>query len=330
MMFGIHRAASVLVGLILAATICVNGFDQDPAKRDANYLKLETTLVQVPVITSDPGGRYIIDLKKKDFTVFEDGIKQEIEFFGSVDEPFSVALLLDSSGSTISQLEYIKAGAQAFIDQLRSNDRVMVFAFDDSVHLHCEMTNDRDHLRRAIAEIKPGEYTQVYEAVYTAVWERLRDIEGRKAVILFTDGIDNASSEVSAEDTLDAVVESEDVIVYPIRYGTRADVEAKLEQRLTADKLEESRRKLDREYRRADEYLQELADLSGGTVQRADQLGDIKEAFSRVAQELRQQYLLGYYPSNAAKSDAERKIAVRVARNGVRVRTRPGYRTSRK
>jgi VWFA-related protein len=180
-------------------------------------------------------------------------------------------------------------------------------------------------LKQAVAAIQPGEFTQVFEAVYTAVWERFEKVEGRKAIILFSDGIDNASSEIAMEDTLDAVIETEDVIIYPIRYSTRADVEAKMEKRTPADKLEESRRDLDREYRKADEYLQQLADLSGGTVQRADQLGDLKAAFARIADELRHQYILGYYPANTRKSDAERKIAVKVSRQGVRIRTRPGY-----
>ena len=277
------------------------------------------------VVASSPGGRYVTDLKKSDFAVFEDGVKQEIEFFGSAEEPFNVALLLDSSGSTVSQLNYIKESALAFIESLRSHDRVMVMSFDDSVHVHCDFTSDRDRLRRAVEAIQPGEYTQVFEAVYTAIWERFEKIEGRKAVILFSDGIDNASSEIALEDTLDAVVETEDVIVYPIRYSTRADVEARMEKRTPGEKLPESRRQLDREYRRADEYLQELADLSGGTVQRADQLGDLRAAFARIADELRHQYVLGYYPANTRKSDAERKIAVRVSRDGVKIRTRPGY-----
>ena len=214
---------SLLAGVLCVFSTAMVGSQQNPATRDDPPLKLETTLVQVPVIVSGSGGRYISDLKKGDFTIFEDGVRQEIEFFGSVEEPFNVALLLDSSGSTLTQLEYIKTSALAFIDNLRDHDRVMVISFDDSVHVHCDLTSDRARLRRAVEAIKPGEYTQVYEAVYTAVWERLQDVEGRKAVILFTDGIDNASSEISPDDTLDAVVESEDVLIYPIRYNTRAE-----------------------------------------------------------------------------------------------------------
>jgi VWFA-related protein len=263
-------------------------------------------------------------------------VKQSIELCGSVEEPFSVALLLDSSGSTEAALEQIKSAAMAFLSNLRPQDRVMVISFNDSVEVLSELTNDTRRLEAAVRSIKSGEFTQVYEAVYTAVWDRLRDIPGRKAVIVFSDGIDTASSEISLEDTLDAVIETEDIIVYPIRYATREDTERKMETRLRASlssdsqalsaKLDESRRALDRAYRGADEYLQQLADMSGGIVERADKLGDLKAALGRIAEELRHQYLLGYYPTNKQKDDKSRRIAVRVSRQGLTVRARPAYR----
>jgi len=189
---------------------------------------------------------------------------------------------------------------------------------------------DRGVLKRAIGNIQPGEYTQVYEAIYTAVWERLRKINGRRAVIVFTDGIDTASSEIDDDDTLNAIAETEGVLVYPIRYSTRADVERRLLRRkeYQGQSGEERIKALDRAYREADEYLQDLVDLSGGVLERADTLKDLNAAFARIAAELRQQYLLGYYPTNTKENDSERKIKVQVARDGVRVRARPGYRVS--
>jgi Ca-activated chloride channel family protein len=298
--------------------------------RQDEPIKLKATLVQVPVIASDSGGRYVIDLKKSDFKLLEDGVAQQIEFFGSVDQPFTVALLLDSSGSTMDQLNQIKAAALAFLDNLRPQDRVMIMSFDDSVHIQCDFTSDRGALRRAVESIQPGEFTQVYEAIYTAVWERLRNLKGRRAVIVFTDGIDTASSEIDDEDTLDAVAETEAVLVYPIRYSTRADVERRLRKKndYQGQSGEERMKVLDRTYRAADEYLEQLAELSGGMLERADTLTDLNGAFARIAAELRQQYLLGYYPTNTKENDSERKIAVQVTRKGVKVRARPGYRVS--
>lgn len=312
-----------------------------PADADDDPIKLETTLVQVPVIVSDRGGRYVTDLNGTDFAIFEDGVRQKLEFFGSVDEPFTVALCLDSSGSTKEQLDQIKAAALAFVNNLRGRDRVMVISFNDSVEIECDFTSDHEVLRRAINHVRAGEYTQVYEAIYTAVWEKFENVSGRKSVIVFTDGIDTASSEINQDDTLNAIVESEDIIVYPIRYATRADVERKLDRRGALlenvsgsgdperEKLERSRLELDRVYRKADDYLQELARLSGGVLERADRLVDLEAAFGRIAEELRHQYLLGYYPSNKNRADNERRIDVRVNRADLRVRARPGYRAAR-
>jgi Ca-activated chloride channel homolog len=333
----------IVTGVVAVLLVLPTGAQQDrgqkPVPQDEEPIKLHTTLVQVPVVVSERGGRYVSDLTQDDFTIFEDGVKQNIDLFGSVEEPFSVALLLDSSGSTGSALDQIKSAATAFLGNLRPHDRVMVISFNDSVEMLSELTNDAAKLAAAVRSIKSGEFTQVYEAVYTAVWERLHDLPGRKAVIVFTDGIDTASSEISEEDTLDAVIESEDIIVYPIRYATREDVERKMDSRARASlnsngtraaatNLEQSKRELDRAYRGADEYLQKLADMSGGIVERADRLGDLKSALGRIAEELRHQYLLGYYPSNKQKDERARRIAVRVSRPGVTVRARPAYRVA--
>ncbi|MFP5260306.1 MAG: VWA domain-containing protein [Blastocatellia bacterium] len=301
-------------------------------------IKLGTTLVQVPVVVSDFGGRYITDLGERDFAVYEDGIKQQISYFGSIEEPFTVALLLDSSGSTQSQLNVIKQAAQAFIDNLRPQDQGLIIVFNDSVEVVCELTGNKSLMSKAIEKIRPGEFTQVYEAVYTAVWERLKDIDGRKAIVLFTDGIDTASSEINDEDTFDAVVESEDVIIYPVRFSTRGDVEAKLRNRSVSNlsgvggngggNLTNHILELDRAYRRADEYLYELANLSGGVVERADKITDLKSAFGRIAEELRHQYVVGYYPANREKTNLMHKIDVKVNRPDVKVRFRPGYKNS--
>jgi hypothetical protein len=143
---------------------------QKPIPQDDEPIKLNTTLVQVPVVVSERGGRYVSDMTRGEFAVFEDGVKQDIELFGSIEEPFNVALLLDSSGSTQATLEQIKTAAMAFLSNLRPHDRVMLISFNDSVKCFLNsQTTRQDSGRRC--SIKSGEFTQVYEAVYTAVWE---------------------------------------------------------------------------------------------------------------------------------------------------------------
>jgi Ca-activated chloride channel homolog len=298
-------------------------------------IRLETTLIQVPVIVKSSGGRYVTDLSINDFTIYENGVKQEIALINTVEEPFKVILLIDSSGSTSQQLEYIKAGAKEFVKKIRDHDEVMVISFSDSVSVLCRFTNDRKALDLAIDSIQRGEFTQVYEAVYTGIWEKLAEVEGRKAVIIFSDGIDTASSEIQREDTLDAVLESEDVIIYPLRYNTRPDVERRLglnsddssvyrsvtdSERMRRDRAV---RELTTLYGAADDYLNELAELSGGKVERVDRLSDLGPAFSRIAEELRSQYLIAYYPIKTRL--ARRVLEVSVNRPGCQVRVRPGF-----
>ena len=184
-------------------------------------------------------------------------MRQEIALINTVEEPFNVILLIDSSGSTSQQLEYIKAGAKEFIKKMRDHDKVMVISFSDSVSVLSPLTSDTETLDVAIDSIQRGEFTQVYEAVYTGIWEKLAEVEGRKAVIIFTDGIDTASSEIQREDTLDAILESEDVLVYPLRYNTRPYVERKLG--LSGDSVGVNRDISDSERIRKDKILSELS-----------------------------------------------------------------------
>jgi Ca-activated chloride channel family protein len=333
--FSLNKAfALFLISALVSVTFAQERTQK--SKDDEDAIKLEATLVQVPVTVTNTRGAYVTNLSAKDFALYEDGVKQGIEFFKPVEEPFSVALLVDSSNSTADQLQEIRDSVAAFLDNMRANDRAMIIEFNDSVGTICELTNDKTRLRQSLSEIKGGEFTQVYEAVYTAVWEKFENVEGRKAVILFSDGIDTASYEIKEEDTLDAVVEMEDVIIYPIRYGTKPDVLKKLARRYKPnfnEQLDDARScvpeadrlKLDQAYRKADAYLQQLAESSGGVTEYADRLSDLKGALQRIANELRQQYLLGYYPSNTRRTRQARRINVEIPQGGFRVRARPAY-----
>lgn len=189
-------------------------------------IKLEATLVTVSVIASDRDGRYIPDMRREDFTLHEDGVKQEIGFFGTVSEPFHVVLMLDSSASTQEKLGQVKHAATTFVEQLKPADRVKVISFDDEVRDLCEFTNDRAELRKAVDRTQPGQGTKLYDAVALALRE-MRRVQGRKAIVLFTDGADRTSDSARYEDNISAVEES-GVLVYPIRYDTRAETEAML------------------------------------------------------------------------------------------------------
>jgi Mg-chelatase subunit ChlD len=194
--------------------------DQD---QDIETLKTDTDLVTVPLIATDRSGLYITDLRKEEFTISEDGVVQEIAFFGKVAAPFHVVLMLDTSSSTQNNLRQIQQAASAFVEQLGSADRVKVISFDDKVRDLNEFTSDRDVLRNSINGTRSGEGTKVYDAVALAM-NTIRKIRGRKAIVIFTDGMDWHSDSATFEGTVRSLDE-EGVVIYPIRYDTRATTE---------------------------------------------------------------------------------------------------------
>jgi len=187
-------------------------------------IRLDTDLVTVPVIASDRADVYVPDLTRDEFTVYEDGVKQEIEFFAAVRTPFSVVLMLDTSASTQEKLPRIQRAAKTFLEQLQPADRVKIISFDDGVYDLSQFTNDRAELRNAIDSTKPGQGTKLYDAVKFALNDLSR-VKGRKAIVIFTDGVDWRSDSTKYDDNIRQLEESS-VIVYPIRYDTRYETEA--------------------------------------------------------------------------------------------------------
>ena len=197
--------------------------DKPDEPKDIETLKTDTNLVTVPVIATDRNGLYVGDLTKDDFNIHEDGVQQEIAFFAQTSAPFHVVLMLDTSASTQDKLNVIQQAAFAFVQQLQGSDRVKVVSFDDEVRDLNDFTSDRATLKAAINKTRSGSGTKLYDAVALAL-NCLRPIQGRKAVVVFTDGVDWHSSDATFDRTI-RWLDEEGVIVYPIRYDTRAATE---------------------------------------------------------------------------------------------------------
>jgi von Willebrand factor type A domain len=198
--------------------------EKTPEPKDVDVIKTDTDLVMVPVIATDRGGLYVPDLAKEEFNIAEDGVNQEIAFFGKISAPFHVVLMLDTSASTREKLNLIQQAAYTFVQQLQAADRVKVISFDNDVRDLNEFTSDRSVLKEAINKSTSGEGTRLYDAMTTAL-STFRNIQGRKAIVIFTDGVDWFSSQSTFDGTL-KWLDEEGVIVYPIRYDTRAATEA--------------------------------------------------------------------------------------------------------
>lgn len=193
------------------------------ASQSVETITTNTNLVTVPVIAMERSGLYIPDLRQDEFSVFEDGVQQKIAFFGKVSEPFHVVLMLDTSGSTGPKLRQIQDAALVFVEQLKPADRVEVISFDDEVRELNYFTSDRAVLKAAILKTHSGQGTKLYDAFGRAL-DALRTIPGRRAIVLFTDGVDHYSDQATYDGALRGLDE-EGIVVYPIRYETRADTE---------------------------------------------------------------------------------------------------------
>jgi Mg-chelatase subunit ChlD len=206
---------------------------QSPAGSDADKgaqgtqetetIKVETNLVTVPVIASTRGGIYVPDMRQEEFTILEDGIEQKVSFFATVTEPFHVVLMIDTSASTEEKLNQIESAANAFVSQLQTNDRLKLISFDDRVRDFGDFTNDRALLSVMIGQLRAGRGTKLYDAMDMAL-RSLEKIRGRKAIVIFTDGVDWHSDSKDHADNFRAIEES-GIIIYPIRYDTRAETE---------------------------------------------------------------------------------------------------------
>jgi VWFA-related protein len=381
-------------------------------QQDVESVKVDTNLVAVPVIASDRNNIYVPDMRQEEFTIEEDGVKQEVVFFASTTQPFHVVLMLDTSASTQDKLGQIQRAATAFVNELQPADRVKLISFDDQIIDYGKFTNDREALRSYISRMRPGKGTKLYDAMALAI-DSLRRIEGRKAIVIFTDGVDWYSDRKTIDDNRRELEEA-GIIVYPIRYDTREEVERMVRQQQrdgrsvdlstilgggssspttpttfpggsiplppgvggggtpkigpvpippiliprrddpnnpndpnrvpSNDPFPVPRNDptttgtgsggidpnidamLDMAYATADGYLRDLALITGGKLHRADTLGSLPAAFANIAAELRTQYSLGYYPTNAARDGKFRKLKVRTTRKDVIVRARPGYR----
>jgi len=342
-----HAVRMVLLLAALALPIFAQSDrQQSQQQNDTATIKVDTTLVTIPVSVVDKNGKFVPQLTKQNFRIYEDGVEQEIANFSDIEVPFNVVLLLDTSRSTQFKIEDIQRAALAFVNKLRPNDRVMVVSFDSEVYVDSEFTSDRNQLRRAIQGTHTGGSTKLYDAVDLVVTERLKPVQGRKAIVLFTDGVDTSSNLATDRSTV-ARVEESGVLVYPVQYDTERRLAGPYGGRRPPIYSPSpfprfprgGRRRFDlqgnnqfprgghpEDYARAEKYLHDLADHSGARLYKAGSIDKAEKAFGQIADELRHQYAISYYPSNTAKDGSFRRIRVNIDQANLVVRARQGYR----
>ena len=316
------------------------------ASSNDDVLHVETTLVAIPVSVTDRStGAYIPNLQKSDFKIFESGKEQEIAYFGTTEQPFTVVLLLDVSPSTRFKIDEIQQAAITFVNQLKPQDSVIVIDFDERVRVLTEATTDREKISKAIRRTGFGEGTSLYEAVDLTIRKYLDTISGRKAVVLFTDGVDTTSRRATYYSTISEAEET-DALFFPVYFNTLMDsgnnggVMSSPYPPMGrfpspnggnfpfpgGGGQRQPRGGSSQDYALGKRYLDDLAAKTGGRLFPADYSGGgLEGAFAGIAEALRSQYSIGYYPSETAQKGLRQQIKVRVNRPNLVVKARDSY-----
>lgn len=288
-------------------------------------IRVETDLVDlnVTVFSRDHQRAAVAQLEQKDFKVSEDGAAQEISFFATAETPFDLVLLLDLSGSTIDKLKLIKKSATGFIESARDTDRIAIVTFTDKLEVVSPLTIDREYLKERIKKIaKPKGGTNFWDALHYVLKTMLNPerTARRSAVVLMTDGVDNALPDVSgvgSETTFDELLElvtRSSPIVIPIYLDTERD-------------MVEARRIFTKDaYHIARQQLALIAVESGSNLYYARKVEDLKDVYKQVITDLGTVYSIGYLPTNRARDGSWRTVKVQLnARPELAARTRRGY-----
>jgi len=289
-----------LVPIALAAAICVIPIH---AQQTQKPIRVSTRTVALYATVTDSDKHLVPDLEEGDFDIYDNGKLQTINQFDNQPQPISVVVMLDTSGSMTGSLDLVYRAAEQFLLRLLPHDQGMVGAFNDKIELHPEgFTTDRDHLISLLKELDFGNPTRLYDAVDQSM-AQLKPLTGRKVVLVFTDGDDN-SSKVGAGEVTDRG-RLEDVMVYSVG----------LENEFF-DGARRVRTSPDRGLRR-------LSDETGGGFFLLKKTDELTSTFTRVAQELHSQYLLGFSPQTL--DGKVHKLEVKVKKPGMTARARKSY-----
>ncbi|HEX8503632.1 MAG TPA: VWA domain-containing protein [Pyrinomonadaceae bacterium] len=270
---------------------------------DDEVVRVNSDLVVLNVTVTDANGRYVHQLKRSDFKIFEDGREQRIGLFSVEETPFAAAILLDSSGSMENRLTLARAAAIRFLEGLREEDVAAVYNFDSKVERLQDFSPGRD-LPPLAYDLSSKGMTTLNDAVLRAAKDIAQRPEKRRAIIVLSDGVDTKSG-ASADKALNAALEANATIY-------------------TVDMTDPRTNQTDR--MRAGAVLQNYASKSGGRYVSKPGGRALDEAFRAILEELSNQYTLGYRPDNSARDGRWRSIQLKLARPEVTARTRNGYR----
>ncbi|HEY7545278.1 MAG TPA: VWA domain-containing protein [Blastocatellia bacterium] len=280
-----------------------------PPAREDDPVKLHSDLVVVSVTVTDAQGQYIHGLTRKDFNLAEDGARQEIDTFSSEEAPFAAAILFDMSGSMEYKFGMVRGAAASFLEQIRENDQVAVYGFNNQVRQFQEFSDSR-LITDYIWDAKAEDSTRLYDCMSEALDALSKREEKRRAILLISDGWDSSSRKASLDSVMKKALGA-GVIVYSVDL-------------IDDDELMGSASQV-AYLRRGRSEMKQMAEQTGGRYIHSPQGDKLEESFSNIIEELRNQYTLSYYSTNEKRDGRWRKLAVGVSRQGALIRARKGY-----
>ncbi len=337
-----ERKRSLIHGSLLEVACCLLvlavGFSPSPVRAqsvaatwpsvsqksdDGETVRVETDLVNLSVgVFSRDRKRAVATLQQQDFMVFENGVPEEIAFFASASTPFDLVLLIDLSGSTSDKLDLVRKSARRFVEAARPVDRISVITFTDVPRVVSPFTTDHAELINRIRKIeKPRGGTNFWDAMRFVLADVLSGSRGvrRSAVVVMTDGVDNALPDVPGDGSIISfadlmeIVRRSGSIVLPIYLDTEEEM---IRQGRGAQQA----------YFLARQQLLILAGESGGVIYGARRLEDLKGIYQQVMNDLSTVYSIGYRPTNRQRDGSWRTVTVRLAgRTDLAAHTRRGY-----
>jgi len=301
----------ILRGLLASITVIAVTVSSAQSLKDSDFqLSVDVELVVLPVSVVDKEGNPFRGLQKEHFAVYEDKVLQDIALFKQEDIPLSVGLVIDASDSMKDKRDRLRAAAMTFIRESNPDDETSIVSFGEDVLLEQEFTRDTRELNRALASMRSSGATALYDAIVQAAqYLEQESVHEKKVLIVVTDGEDN-SSKSKLQDALKAVSESK-ITLYTIGLLTSYSS--------TYGSYNDS----------AKGVLKQLAEVSGGASSFPKNINEVEKVCSRIAHDLRNQYTIGYKPSNQEFNGAWRKVQVRVnpPKNTpkLKLRTKQGY-----
>ena len=296
--------------LILFAAFGLFSVSAQPADSSITNIRVDSTLVLVPVTVTDASNRYVLGLQKQDFRVFEDEKEQQIKQFSGEDAPLSIGLIVDTSGSIGSKLDLCRSAVSQLMKTMNADDEAFLVEFSDHAQLVVGVRHNTEEIANKMGSVQPGGMTALFDGLYAGLREMKKAHNARKTLVVISDGGEN-SSVFSAKEIMQLSREA-NVQVYAM--GVFEPVES---VGLTVAE------------RGGPRLLARIAEETGGREFAAASLDELPTIASRIAIELRNQYLLAYSPANGARDGKYRRVNVKISApdgiTGVKGRWRPGY-----